>query len=62
MTIHYLDGAEAAQHLGLAAQTVRALRSRGVFAEPDVMVGRNPGWLRETLDRWKANRHLTTNR
>ena len=52
----YLDTKESADHVGLAYQTVRALRVAGDFAEPDAMTGRSPGWTAKTLDKWKAKR------
>lgn len=54
--IIYLDTMESADHVGLAYQTVRALRVAGDFAEPDAMIGRSPGWTAETLDKWKTKR------
>ena len=54
--IRYLDSREAAEVLGLQPQTFRAMRAAGKAPEPDAMTGRQPGWLRETIEQWAASR------
>jgi predicted DNA-binding transcriptional regulator AlpA len=49
---HYLSMGEVAERTGLAESSVRTYRSRGGMPEPDVMVGRTPGWLPATIDEW----------
>ena len=49
----YLSGGQAAERLGLAPSTWRALRSRRKTPPPDVWIGSTPGWLPETVDQWE---------
>ena len=54
--IRYLDGADAAMALGVQPQTFRQWRSRGLAPEPDAMTGNRPGWLPETIEKWRRER------
>ena len=56
VSIRYLDSREAAEVLGMQAQTCRAMRAAGRSPEPDAMAGRQPGGRPETIERWKAHR------
>lgn len=42
---------EIADYLGVSLGTVKGYKS---FPPPDVIVGRNQGWARETIDAWKT--------
>ena len=53
MTLRFLSRGDIAAHLGVALSTVKGYRS---FPPPDVIVGRNQGWARETVDNWAAGR------
>lgn len=55
----YLSSSEAAEHLGLSANTFRSYMRKGLAPEPDAVVGlARPvyGWLVQTLDYWQAHR------
>lgn len=49
---HYLSMGEVAECTGLAESSVRTYRSRGSMPDPDVTIGRTPGWLPETIAEW----------
>ena len=53
---HYLSKGEIAEYLGISLNTVKTYTKRPSFPEPDARVGRNFGWLRETIDEWLLNR------
>lgn len=44
---------EIAEYLGVSLATVKQYRD---FPEPDVIVGRNQGWTRDTIDAWVERR------
>jgi predicted DNA-binding transcriptional regulator AlpA len=44
---------EIAEYLGVSLATVKQYVD---FPAPDVIVGRNQGWSRETIDEWVAKR------
>lgn len=50
--LHYLSMGEVAERTGLAESSVRTYRSRGGMPEPDVTIGRTPGWLESTIEEW----------
>jgi len=52
----YLDRSAVAGLIGVTPDTLSAYRSRGYLPEPDVMLGRSPGWLPATIERWIAAR------
>lgn len=54
--IHYLSKAEVAEHLGVSLNTIKAYDAQGRMPEADARVGRNHGWLVETIDAWNAAR------
>lgn len=61
MTVVYLSVPEAAEHVGLALNTVRDYLTKGLFPEPDVLIGatqtnKTRGWTVETLDHWMSHR------
>jgi len=58
----YLDTAGLAERAGLTPSTTRTYLCRGQLPAPDVMVGRTPGWLPETVDAWLAARPGRTGR
>lgn len=51
--IRYLSRGEIAQRLGVGLATVKQYRN---FPPPDAMIGRNQGWLPETIDAWRKSR------
>jgi len=46
----YLDCAAVAARLNVAVRTVHDYRTTGRLPAPDVMLGKSPGWLPETID------------
>ncbi|OZE92433.1 hypothetical protein CH298_02550 [Rhodococcoides fascians] len=56
--IIYLSRGEIAERLGMPLDTVKKLDGRGVLPDPDAMVGRNKGWLPQTIDEWHALREF----
>lgn len=44
---------EVAEHLGVAASTVRAYTARGQMPPPDGRLGRTPWWLAGTIRAWR---------
>ena len=50
--IRYLSRPEVAERIGVQRDTLNRYR----LPEPDAYVGRLPGWLPETVDRWNAER------
>lgn len=50
---------EIADLLGVARQTVRTWRTRGVLPEPDATVSGVPVWRRSTIERWAQERRTT---
>ena len=44
---------EIADYLGVALGTVKGYVN---FPPPDVIVGRNQGWARDTIDAWRGSR------
>lgn len=52
---HYLSMGELAKRARLQEQTIRQYRTRGTLPEPDITVGRTPGWLPATADAWIAS-------
>lgn len=53
MTLRFMSRGEIAEYLGVSLATVK---SYARFPEPDVIVGRNQGWAKETIDAWRAGR------
>lgn len=51
-----LDLAGVAEHLGIAYSTARDYYASGRLPEPDMRLGRKPGWKATTIDRWNARR------
>lgn len=54
--LHYLSRGEVAEYLGVTLSTIKGYDRRGYLPEPDARVGRNYGWLRETIDAWLLTR------
>jgi hypothetical protein len=57
----FLSVPEAAQHVGLAVDTVRKYMVKGLFPAPDAVIGATQanvarGWRVETLDHWMNHR------
>lgn len=57
----FLSVPEAAQHVGLAVDTVRKYMVKGLFPAPDAVIGATQanvarGWRVETLDHWMSHR------
>ena len=53
--IHYLSLAEIAQRTGAAFSKVKSEYQRGLLPRHDAEVGRNRGWLPETIDSGNAS-------
>ena len=53
MTLRFMSRGEIAEYLGVSLATVKGYAN---FPPPDVIVGRNQGWAKETVDRWVAQR------
>lgn len=53
VVLHFMSRGEIAEYLGVSLATVKGYVD---FPEPDVTVGRNQGWAKETVDRWVASR------
>jgi predicted transcriptional regulator len=47
MTIRLMSRTEIAEYLGVGLATVKQYKH---MPEPDVVIGRNQGWSRETID------------
>lgn len=62
MNGEHLSIEQAAAHLGLAPSTIRAYRSRGLFAEPTGEQWGRPYWTTEALDAWQRDRPGTPGR
>lgn len=56
MTVEYMGPAEVAAYVGLTAGTIRYYAANGRMPDPDVRIGPNGGWSKETIDVWMANR------
>ena len=54
MTLRFMSRGEIAAYLGVSLGAVKAYRD---FPPPDVSIGRNMGWSRQTVDQWLAKRH-----
>lgn len=52
----YLTKGEVADRLGLSLNTIKGYVRRGYLPEPDAQMGRNFGWLPETIDAWLLER------
>lgn len=52
----YLSYAEVAAVTGLRESTLRKYAMEGRMPEPDMRVGRSPGWAEDTIKRWIASR------
>ena len=50
VVIHYLSLIEVANRLGLSFNTVKGYLRKGMLPPHDAEVGRNRGWLPETID------------
>lgn len=50
MTLRFMSRGEIADYLGV---TLSAVKQYVDFPEPDVIVGRNQGWSRDTIDAWR---------
>gem|GEM_PF-1216324 len=57
-----LDSAGVAALLGIAVGSVARYRGRGELPEPDVRLGRSPGWYEATIREWQAARPGRTGR
>lgn len=57
-----LDTEGVARMLGIAHESVTRYRARGDLPEPDVMLGRSPGWYAATIVEWQAQRPGRTGR
>lgn len=44
---------DIAEHFDVKPVTVKMWRSRGIFPDPDLVLGRSPLWDRETVTSWK---------
>lgn len=53
MVVRFMSRGEIAEYLGVSLATVKQYVD---FPAPDVIVGRNQGWTRETIDEWVAKR------
>lgn len=53
MTLRFMSRGEIAEYLGVSLATVKGYAN---FPPPDVIVGRNQGWAKETIDAWAAKR------
>jgi predicted DNA-binding transcriptional regulator AlpA len=53
VVLHFMSRGEIAEYLGVSLATVKGYVD---FPAPDVTVGRNQGWAKETVDRWAASR------
>lgn len=53
MVLRFMSRGEIAEYLGVSLATVKGYAR---FPEPDVIVGRNQGWAKETIDRWLSER------
>ncbi|MGE2712771.1 helix-turn-helix transcriptional regulator [Mycolicibacterium litorale] len=53
MVLHFMSRGEIAEYLGVSLATVKGYVD---FPEPDVTVGRNQGWARDTVDKWLEGR------
>lgn len=47
--VEYLDLSGVAELLGVHPVSARRMRTRGKMITPDVMVGVNPGWAKESI-------------
>lgn len=56
--IIYLSRGEIADRLGLTLDTIKGYDKKRMLPEPDAMVGRNQGWLPQTIDEWQALREF----
>lgn len=54
--IVYLSRGDIAERLQLSLETIKSYQRRGYLPEPDARVGRNMGWLPETIDKWMETR------
>ena len=54
--IAYLCVEEVAQVLGVKVGTVRNYRCAGLLPDPDVVVGKSPGWKPATIEKWMKRR------
>lgn len=52
----YLCVEEVAAVMGVRVGTVRNYRCAGLLPDPDVVVGKSPGWKRSTIERWMKKR------
>ncbi len=57
MTLRFMSRGEIAQYLGVSLTTVK--KGYATFPEPDVQVGRNKGWSKNTIDTWLVSRGKT---
>lgn len=51
-----IDSRGVAKMLGIAVGSVARYRNRGDLPEPDLMLGRSPGWYRTTIEAWQQTR------
>lgn len=54
--IRYLSRGEIAERLGITLSTVKSYDQKGYLPAADAQVGRNFGWLPETIDAWMESR------
>lgn len=59
MPLIYLSRPQIADYLGVSLSTVKQYRE---FPPPDVLVGRNQGWKRATIDAWMKTRNQAHSR
>lgn len=49
VTIRFMSRQEIADYLGVTLSTVKGYK----LPPPDATIGRNQGWLRDTIDAWR---------
>jgi hypothetical protein len=53
MTTRYMSRQEIADYLGVSLSTVKQAKD---IPPPDVIVGRNQGWAKDTITKWWNSR------
>lgn len=52
----FLSKGEIADKYGLSLNTVKSYDREGRMPKPDARIGRNYGWLPETIEKWMNER------